>query len=107
MSGPSVAYSRLTGFHPSTAVLSLRNSVRIFENPRDRLLHLGFAWNDTVDSLPLSENLLRLLKAQPTGPVVGKKAIKSILGYVPNTALVAYALPEDGYCKKVVVGLYT
>ncbi len=105
-SGPSVAYSRLVGMHPSTAILSLTKSMSIFESPRDHLLHLGFSWNETMDSLPLSLELCERLIAQPAQPVSGRKALKAILGYRPSFALVAYALPEDGYCKKVVVGLY-
>lgn len=104
-SGPSLSYSRLNGDTPSVAIVDLGKDASLFENPRDRRVHLHLGWGQSAQSFPLSEEQLKALQAQPEAAVKGAKALKVVLGFKPSFALLAFTLPESGYCRKLVVSI--
>lgn len=104
-SGPSLSYSRLNGDTPSVAIVDLGKDACLFESPRDRRVHLRLGWSQTAHSFPLSEEQLKALRMQPEAAVKGIKALKPLLGFKPAFALLAFTLPEGGYCRKLVVSI--
>lgn len=99
--GPSVPYARFDGTRPSLAILALREPT--LGRGRNDEAVLEFAWGPLRQMMPVTKELEARLGGGPT--VTHRKGWHHALGRVPRFALAAYAPPDQGYCRKLVVTL--
>ncbi len=104
--GASTSYALFDGSTPSVCIVELANKVALFKNGRDGENHVGFKWYGIFQSFPLSRTLDSSLKLELTDRATNKKMIKRALGFYPIYAVVAYTLPKNGYCQKIIVALF-
>jgi len=100
--GPSVAYSRFDGFTPSCAVIALNRPHVELQGPLAP--RIGFRWNQMTHHFPLTDELASRLAHLSLDPA-RRKRFKDVLSD-PHFAILAFATPRDGYCKKWVTELY-
>ncbi len=98
--GPSVPYGRFDGEQPSLSVLGLHGP--LVARRRDGTAVLEFTWGSTRQAIALAPELAaRLGEASPSSPSGWRSATRR----VPRFAVAAFAPPEHGYCRKLVVAL--
>lgn len=100
--GPSVAYTRFDGFTPSCAVIALHKPRIELQGPLAP--RIGFQWNEMTHHFPLTDRLADRLTHLSLDPARRKNS-KTVLTD-PHFAILAFATPREGYCKKWVTELY-
>jgi hypothetical protein len=105
VTGPSVSYSRLQGDIPSIGILPLAKTSAIRLDARDGRPHLHVEWQHAHHSIPLTEEMSARVGPIEDAQVLHPKELKAILGFKPHFVLLGFALPQDGYCRKVVIAL--
>lgn len=105
VTGPSIAYARLQGDIPSVGILPLVKTSAIRIDARDGRPHLHVEWQHAHHSIPLTDEMVTRLGVLEEEQVLHPKELKGLLGFKPRFVLLGFALPQDGYCRKVVIAL--